>query len=172
MYYTNMERDDIVALIANHHSIRKMAAARGCSQSTIKHWLKVHGLKTATAKATKCSSCGETDRSLFNERRKTTCKKCWNIYILKRWIRIKWKAIEYKGGACERCGYKNTEHYSVYDFHHKHGTEKKFGWPKLRRQSWSTIKAELDKCELLCSNCHRIEHEDNFNQTYHTTARP
>lgn len=87
------------------------------------------------------------------------CKKCFNIYIGKRWIEKKIKAIEYKGCSCVDCGltYPQTP-YPVFDFHHLNPSEKDVEWIKLRKRSWDKITYELDKCDLLCSNCHRIRH--------------
>lgn len=75
---------------------------------------------------------------------------------IKRWIRIKKKAIDYKGGSCSACGY--NKYYGALEFHHVDPSEKDVNWTKLRLRSWDKITQELDKCVLLCSNCHREEH--------------
>jgi len=67
------------------------------------------------------------------------------------------KAIEYLGGKCSRCGY--SDHYAAMQFHH---VEKKdFVWNKLRLLNWERTKEELNKCVLLCANCHAIVHSLN-----------
>jgi hypothetical protein len=66
-------------------------------------------------------------------------------------------AIAYKGGACEQCGYGRR--IDAFDFHHRDPAEKDFTMSDggLTR-SWEKVKAELDKCALLCANCHREIH--------------
>jgi len=89
------------------------------------------------------------------------CKKCFNDYCIQRWIKIKIKAIEYKGSKC--CDCSNTfpeQPYVIFDFHHLDPNEKEAGWVKIRLRSWDKIVKELDKCVLLCSNCHRIRHHE------------
>lgn len=81
-------------------------------------------------------------------------KKDLYDYQMKRWRDRKDKAIEYKGGCCERCGF--TGNRACFDFHHIGG--KDFVWTKLRLRAWDSVLAELDRCELLCANCHRLEH--------------
>ena len=85
------------------------------------------------------------------------CKSCFNIYCMKRWTNKKLEAIQYKGGHCLDCNLNNAP-YSVYEFHHLEPNKKDFDWRKLRQRSSKIIKAELDKCVLLCANCHRIRH--------------
>lgn len=65
-------------------------------------------------------------------------------------------AIIYLGGKCQDCGVK--VHPSVMDFHHRDESDKEFEWFKLRLRNWNDIIPELDKCDLLCSNCHRLRH--------------
>jgi len=79
-------------------------------------------------------------------------------FVCDRYILLKLKAIEYKGGECQRCGYNKC--YSAMDFHHRDPAEKDMVWSQIRRQSLEMITKELDKCDLLCANCHREEHHD------------
>ena len=81
------------------------------------------------------------------------CRSCHNKYCMIRWKARKIKAIEYKGGKCEDCE-KEFPPY-IYDFHHLDPKIKEMTWTKMRLRSWKNIQKELDKCVLLCSNCHR-----------------
>lgn len=110
-----------------------------------------------------CGKCKESkDESEFYVKNKKTgqlqsyCKRCLCDTQMQRWIDRKVKAIEYKGGKCADC---NTEYpREVYDFHHLDPSEKDVDWGRLRLRSWDSIVKELDKCVLLCANCHRIRH--------------
>lgn len=73
-----------------------------------------------------------------------------------RWRKIKIKAVEYKGGKCIVCGYSDNP--AALQFHHTDPSNKETSWTKLRLRSWDKIMHELDKCILLCANCHSIEH--------------
>lgn len=64
---------------------------------------------------------------------------------------MKSKAVAYLGGKCALCGYSRCN--AAMQFHHLY--DKKFGISeKGLSRSWERIKLELDKCLLLCSNCH------------------
>ncbi len=78
--------------------------------------------------------------------------------VAKRRKKIKSMAIEYKGGQCCVCGYSKCS--AALDFHHKLGEEKLFGLGlNGMTRSWERTKAEVDKCVLVCANCHREIHE-------------
>jgi len=76
-----------------------------------------------------------------------------------RRISLKQKCIDYLGGECQRqsCKYKNCRQALV--FHHINPEDKKFSISQAYKYDWLTIRAELDKCLLLCSNCHAEMHE-------------
>jgi len=84
------------------------------------------------------------------------CKACFNKYCAARWIKKKKMAIDYLGGKCVKCGY--NKHYAAMHFHHTSPENKSFVWSKLRLTSWKKITKELDKCALLCANCHATYH--------------
>jgi hypothetical protein len=68
------------------------------------------------------------------------------------------KCVEYLGGKCSRCGYDKSLRALV--FHHRDPEEKEYGMTQLQNKSWVKAKVELDKCDLLCSNCHAEVHEE------------
>lgn len=71
------------------------------------------------------------------------------------------QAIEYLGGCCQKCQQKF--HPAVYEFHHVEPLTKDRDPSKMLLLSWVKIQAELDKCVLLCANCHRLTHyEDKY----------
>lgn len=68
----------------------------------------------------------------------------------------KLEAIEFMGGACQDCG--GIFPPSVYDFHHIDMATKDKNPSYVLKGGLDKAKAELAKCVLLCSNCHRIRH--------------
>lgn len=104
----------------------------------------------------KCEICDKEINQLQGRNRKR-CNGC-NTSI--RRLRGKLKAIELLGGKCERCGY--NKHPAALEFHHKDSKDKDFIIGSISNRSWEVVKEEAMKCELLCSNCHRIEHSSRF----------
>lgn len=87
------------------------------------------------------------------------CCKCNGENVTCRRKKLKKIGIEYLGGSCKDCGLK-SEHMSIYDFHHLDPSNKDFNISsKGHTISEKRLKKELDKCVLLCANCHRIRHE-------------
>jgi len=83
-------------------------------------------------------------------------KETRKIYNRERKQKLKLKAIEYKGGCCQDCG--GVFHPAVYDFHHLDPTIKDYNPSASLDRNWDRAKEELDKCILLCANCHRKLH--------------
>ena len=82
---------------------------------------------------------------------------------------IKTKSLIYKGGSCIVCGYNNCP--AALDFHHIEEDEKEFTLSQTTR-SWIETKNELDKCVLLCSNCHREHHFGDLDLTKYIHKNP
>ena len=77
-------------------------------------------------------------------------------YVRCRYISLKIKALQYKGNKCQKCGYDDC--LAALSFHHRDPTQKEMSWGHLRKRNLEFIKKELDKCDLLCLNCHAKEH--------------
>jgi hypothetical protein len=84
-----------------------------------------------------------------------------NRYSFKRRYALKRMCVDYKGGKCIKCGYDKC--LAALEFHHLDPSKKEF---RISKCSTSTINLkklfeELDKCELVCANCHReVEFEE------------
>jgi hypothetical protein len=76
---------------------------------------------------------------------------------LKFGLSVKLKCVEYKGAKCIACGYDNP---LALTFHHRNVADKEYEVAKKVSNSWSfdRLRPELDKCDLLCANCHIIVH--------------
>jgi hypothetical protein len=100
---------------------------------------------------TTCTRCKrEYVYNRKNGHRKGTCNGCAvTLYRQRR----KQKCLNYKGGKCQKCGYNKC--IAALQFHHRDPSQKDFGLShKGVPQSWEKTKKELDKCDVLCANCH------------------
>lgn len=83
-----------------------------------------------------------------------------NKYKQTHRMKLKQFVEDYKSikGSCEHCGY--NKHLEILEFHHKDPFTKKFGIGSITRiaRGYDAIKEEMNKCLLLCPNCHRWLH--------------
>ncbi len=98
--------------------------------------------------------------------RRFVCNSCKTVGFA---ISKKKRAIEYKGGECVKCGYK--KYYGALEFHHTDPSKKDFQISTNLSKAWEKLKKELDKCILVCSNCHREIHAETRNYTYIETMK-
>lgn len=70
-----------------------------------------------------------------------------------------------RGGKCEKCGYNHN--IAALDFHHLNPKEKEFAIDlrKFSNMSLEKLQKELDKCILVCANCHRELHNPDLTIT-------
>lgn len=102
----------------------------------------------------KCSDCGR-----IYEYKRSAChtkEKCNSCLVNNRRFLLKKKCLEYLGGKCSKCGYAKCS--GALHFHRKNPDEKEFMISESHCLKWERIKIELDKCVLLCANCHCEEH--------------
>jgi 5-methylcytosine-specific restriction endonuclease McrA len=104
-----------------------------------------------------CKKHGLTDYIYVKSEDRYRCVKCRCEAVKRRRERLKQELIAYKGGCCQICGYNKCE--SALEFHHLNPEIKEFGIGEngLTR-SISKNKNEVDKCILVCANCHREIH--------------
>lgn len=156
-----MKIEQLKSLVDQGKSAYEIAEILDKGHTTIRYWLKKYNLKTqweAFKKKERFGSksvCKKHGLSEYNN--KGRCRKCATEAVQKRRDKLKQKSVEYKGNKCEKCGY--DKFIGALEFHHIDPNEKDFGISyKGYTRSWNKVKLELDKCKLLCANCHREEH--------------
>ena len=83
--------------------------------------------------------------------------RCNSCAVAERRLKIKLWAVEYLGGKCIACGYNRCIQALV--FHHINPSEKEFRLSNAANNvSLERYRLELDKCVLLCANCHQEVH--------------
>ena len=96
------------------------------------------------------------------------CLACTYDYTHSYLRRLKQKAVDYAGGACVECGYNKSV--QALHFHHIDSSTKEFaifesrGGKKIVRD-WDKLVIEIDKCVLLCANCHAELHHVERNES-------
>jgi hypothetical protein len=101
-----------------------------------------------------CERCGNSYEYVRD--RGNSLRHCGSCMANRRRFFITQKAIEYKGGSCQICGYNKCSR--ALTFHHRNPKEKSFVISGAHCRSWEAIRTELDKCDLLCFNCHMEVH--------------
>ncbi len=99
--------------------------------------------------------CKITSEKTYYRQKCKDCKR--TVRVTRRKKTRKWLDDHKKNLACERCGFSD---FRALEFHHSNDKEKDFNVADMIRSGSSiqTILKEIEKCEILCSNCHQIEH--------------
>lgn len=78
--------------------------------------------------------------------------------------RNKQAALQYKGGRCRVCTYQRCTR--ALEFHHVRPADKKFTISQGLEKHWPVLRKELDKCLLVCKNCHTEAHNGLVDQDH------
>jgi transposase len=173
-----LERAELERLVDGGASIAQMAEALQRSKGTVRHWLMRYGLKTqggagrrppeqaAAAKEAglatvrmRCRRHGEADFSISG-RGYYRCRRCRSEAVVRRRKKMKTILVEEAGGVCCICGYGRNMR--ALHFHHVEPSQKRHEInAKGVGLALETLRAEAQKCVLVCSNCH-AEVEDGM----------
>ena len=116
-----------------------------------------------------CKECHATRRREYyanNEGYRTR----QNLLATTRHREVKVEAIRYKGAECSKCGlgFQEGLNDSLFEFHHLDPSSKDFAVTEARAKTLDQIKSELDKCILVCANCHRLIHQEEWRKNGRT----
>jgi len=102
-----------------------------------------------------CNRCGKT--YVYERGHGHSLQMCGSCYVTLRRQRYKEKCIELKGGKCILCGYNRS--FRSLHFHHLYGKDFSIKESLVRFSNWEKVKEELEKCILVCANCHGEIHD-------------
>ncbi len=109
--------------------------------------------KSKDGLASRCKDCQrDYNRNLYatSEKRRSQIREVDKKLLDKK----REKIVEYKQSkGCKDCGNKNPV---VLDFDHLSDKVSNVSDLIVRRVAWKFVEAEIEKCEVVCANCHRI----------------
>jgi transposase-like protein len=162
-----IDRETLAALVDAGLTTREIAERLGFSQSTVRHWLRRHGLRTHRAQRPhsngtrgkdpdrKTMICARHGETLFwlEARGIYRCLRCRSEAVARRRRKLKAILVADAGGRCSLCGY--DRYIGALQFHHRDGQTKEFGLAdRGLTRSLDAVREEARKCILLCANCH------------------
>lgn len=157
--------------IGKRLSQREIAKRMGVSEGSVKYFITKYELKrkeeniTTDTSLKVCPQCGvEKMRLQFYmrssrgvKRQGSWCKECVAKKSLNRNRIYKASYVKMKGGCCQACGFNRYD--GALEFHHADPTTKDETIARMTRNPSSPkLLAELEKCVLVCSNCHKMIH--------------
>lgn len=149
----NIDKDESEFFNNKRFSDGKSPRCKLCSK---KDWIKYYSNQDNKLKHKSDSSKWAKD----NVEKKRASGRRWDAKrgpIEKaRRQKIKSECLEYKGNKCSKCGYDRCQ--AVLQFHHLDPSTKEFSIGEVvnsrNKITFEELKPELDKCIVLCSNCH------------------
>lgn len=137
----NLNLEELETLVKSGDSISTISSKLKTSNTNVRYWLKKCGLKTSPKYGKYTSAYKPKNSTNYSLQRN-------------RGLERKKYFISYLGGKCSSCGYdKNV---AALAFHHLDPKLKCFTLDirKMSNKKMEALKQEVDKCQLLCHNCH------------------
>jgi hypothetical protein len=163
-----MDKGTLEARIAEGSTLAALAAEAGVDRSTMRRWLRRHGLATRrmrvyeqaiSARAANltslnrlCATHGQTEHRRDN-RGNYKCVACNRARVSNRRSKVKAILVAEAGNKCTLCGYDTYA--GALHFHHVDPSTKRYHLgDKGVVRSLARSREEAAKCVLLCANCH------------------
>jgi hypothetical protein len=105
-----------------------------------------------------CRDCPTVGEENFYPNARYYCKICWNKRTAKKQKDKVTLLKEEFGGKCSRCGYDKCQ--DALEFHHVDPKEKEFHLGARRGLNINLLREELNKCIIVCRNCHAELHAE------------
>lgn len=166
----NIFKEDLVPLVEQGLTERKIAETLGYSVMSIRKAMRKMGLKTQRAQEKrKCIVCGAqlSGRQFYycSAKCKGTTRKNYKSTtghaVTERGKRKKLQILLEKGCRCSKCGY--DKNMTALCFHHVNADEKSFDLDVRNFAAFNIdrLREEANKCIILCHNCHmELHHAD------------
>jgi hypothetical protein len=137
-----------------YHNMQNRKYCLTCSPFKIHNTIQLESKVMCPSGYKICSICKDTKTlENFSGGNFSYCKKCDSERVTTKQREVKRQCVEYKKGKCEICGYDKS--ISALQFHHLDPSKKDFSISDRHFTSMNEIiKSELDKCILVCANCH------------------
>lgn len=163
-----MNKETLEDFLKENLDASEIAKRTHCSRNKVIYWLNKYKLKTPRQNSVNnnyetklCGKCRQIkSKTEFYSGKKNKllsyCISCKHNYYKNKRKNFKTQIVELKGGKCINCGYNKC--FAALDLHHISPKEKEFSFNRSNLSLSPKILKELEKCILLCSNCHREIH--------------
>jgi transposase-like protein/transcription elongation factor Elf1 len=160
-------RDLLADLVERGFTVAEITAQVDRSATTVRYWLRFHGLATTRAARLRaggapaaarpvvvvrdCPHHGASEHALRGTRYR--CRRCSSEAVSRYRRDVKRRLVAEAGGSCRLCGYSTCM--AALEFHHADPSTKRFSLSlKGVARAYDTVREEAAKCVLLCANCH------------------
>lgn len=176
----NMDQQALKSLLDQGKTTREVSSILGTSNTNIRYWMTKFGYRTLrsvrhglkrhltsklegeTTSVLCCHTHGDVKhvcRVEADGSKRWRCTQCEYASVKRRRYKVKARLVQMLGGSCSRCDYSKCTR--ALTFHHRDRESKEFSLSEKSNWAWHRLVMEVQKCVLLCSNCH-MEIEEEF----------